>query len=209
MTKEEALNIILRCAEQYKNNLVNRNLLFICIDSALKVHSFEVVFAGSNFLHMTGVKFLSKPVISPNAFYSRCIDKRLSVKDFDMDGQGHTEQKLMVLSQLVKANLSANAIGDYNSARPFLATDKLAGGVKCCMGFVADGKRTPFFVPNSVLNEDIRKLSNNRLRIAATYRKKVTDTDYREIVFRAKNIEWAKLRYPSDWGSKPKPEESA
>lgn len=189
MKKEEALSIILKCADQYKMNLANRNLLFICTNSTLNVSSIEVIFTGSNFLHMTGIKFLSTPVISPNAFYNRCIDRRLTINDFDMDENGHTEQKLMVLSQLVKANLSADAVGDYNSSRPLLVTDKLAGGVKCCMGFVADEKKKPFFAPNSVMNEDIRKLTNSRLRIVATYRKKVTDAYYNEIVYKAKRID--------------------
>lgn len=205
MTKEEALSIIFNCADQYKSNLEDRNLLFICTNSALKVSSLEAAFIGSNFLHMTGIKFLSTPPMSPNAFYSKCMDRRLSVQDFDMDKQGHTEQKLLVLPQLVKANLSANIVGDYNSSRPLLATDKLAGGVRCCMGFVCDHKKAPFLVPNSVMNEDIRKLTNNRLRIVATYRKRIMDTDYNEIVYKAKKIEWMNLKYPSGWGNRPKP----
>lgn len=206
MTKEEALTIIFKCADQYKNNLVDRNLLFICVNSALKVNSFEAVFTGSNFLHMTGIKFLSVPVIAPNAFYSMCIDRRLSVDDFGMDTYGHTELKLTVLPQLMKVNLSANVVGDYNSSRPLLATDRMAGGVKGCMGFIVDDKKKPFYVPNSIMNEDIRKLTNNRLRIAATYRKKISDVKYDEIVYKAKNIMWSSLKYPSDWGNRPVPE---
>ena len=40
-----------------------------------------------------------------------------------------------------------------------LVAEKLAGGVKGCMGFVLD-EETGYYTPNTVLNFDIRTLSN-------------------------------------------------
>ena len=55
-TKEQALQIIIECAKKYKENLLNRQLLFICSDKNNNISSLEVSFDASNFLHLTGVK---------------------------------------------------------------------------------------------------------------------------------------------------------
>ena len=84
MKKETALRIIFECAGAYRDNLVNRNLLFICANSAMRINSIETVFGAGNFLHMTGVKFKGGKELTPNSFYSLCIDRRLTVNDFEM-----------------------------------------------------------------------------------------------------------------------------
>ena len=60
MTKKEALSIVFACAPLYKENLVDKSLLFITTDKHKSVHCLEVTFDISNFLHMTGFK-LRKP----------------------------------------------------------------------------------------------------------------------------------------------------
>ena len=46
-------------------------------------------------------------------------------------------------------------LGDYNMSQPKLYTDKIAGSISACMGFVRDGGEGRF-VPNTVLEGDIR-----------------------------------------------------
>lgn len=76
MTKKEALSIVFVCAPLYKENLVDKSLLFITTDKHKSVHCLEVTFDISNFLHMTGFK-LRKPGINARHFFNLCYDKRL------------------------------------------------------------------------------------------------------------------------------------
>lgn len=55
-TKAQAISIVVACAEQYRENLANKNLLFICQDKHKKITAIEFSFDASNFLHLTGLK---------------------------------------------------------------------------------------------------------------------------------------------------------
>ena len=83
MKKEQALKIIFQCADKFEKNLANKNLLFVCSDKKMNISTVEVAFIRSNFLHMTGVKFNTGKRLSANEFYKMCLDRRLSLKDFD------------------------------------------------------------------------------------------------------------------------------
>ncbi len=93
---------------------------------------------------MTGFK-LNKKEISANNFFSMCCDKRLSESDFEFAADGTTEMKMRVLPGLVQKHLSAKMVGDYNLSQPKLYTDKLAGSVGACMGFVRNGGKGRLF----------------------------------------------------------------
>lgn len=186
MTKKEALGIVFSCAPLYKKNLVDQSLLFVTTDKHKEVHCLEVTFDTSNFLHMTGFK-LRKPGINARHFFNLCYDKRLTESDFDFASDGTTEMKMRVLPSLMKKNLSAKMLGDYNLYQPKLYTDKLAGSLSACMGFVRDGGNGRF-VPNTVLEGDIRTKVKHADRIILTYRKKRIDAQYAEIVFQAKKV---------------------
>lgn len=188
MKKEEALKIILACADKFQKNLVNKNLLFICADKNRNISTMEVAFVKGNYLHMTGVKFRKDKKLSANQFYKMCLKRRLSVNDFELAVDGTTGLKLQVLSALVESNLSANMIGTYSGSRPMLYTDKLAGNVKGCVGFLLDEEKG-FYIPNTILNEDIRKLVVDGKRVVRVYRKDIGQKKYTEIVYEAKNVD--------------------
>ena len=88
MTKKEALSIVFSCAPLYKENLVDRSLLFITTDKHKNVHCLEVTFDIGNFLHMTGFK-LRKSGINARHFFNLCYDKRLTEADFDFSADGN------------------------------------------------------------------------------------------------------------------------
>ena len=204
MTKKEALGIVFSCAPLYKENLVDQSLLFVTTDKHKEVHCLEVTFDTSNFLHMTGFK-LRKPGITARHFFNLCYDKRLTESDFDFASDGTTEMKMRVLPSLMKKNLSAKMLGDYNLYQPKLYTDKLAGSLSACMGFVRDGGNGRF-VPNTVLEGDIRTKVKHADRIILTYRKKRSDAQYAEIVFQAKKVVWEKIALPDEYSYLPLPE---
>lgn len=117
---------------------------------------------------------------------------------------GTTERKLQVLLLLFAKNLSATMVGDFSARTPLLMTDKLAGGVKGCMGFVYDSA-IGYYAPNTVLNLDIRTYIHNQQRVIVTYKKRKSDNHYSEIVYAAKKIDWDKVKLPDEYSYLPKP----
>ncbi len=198
-TNKEILSILFICAEKYKTNLLNYSLLFIYADKHSKISYLEVTFDKSNFLHLTGCK----TKLSASDFFKRCVNKRLSTKDFKSSDDGTTELKLQILPSLMEINLSANCIGDFNNNRPKLYTEKLAGNVKGCMGFKQNSSGR--YIPNTVLNTDIRNEVISPMRILVTYRKSQIDKEYKDIVYKAKNIDWSSIVYPLELNYLAKP----
>lgn len=212
-TKEQAIKIVVTCAEAYKENLASKNLLFICQDKHKRTSAIEFSFDASNFLHLTGLKIKKKKhgsdesddTISAKEFYEKCIAHRLSVSDFEFAKDGTTPLKLDVLPKLISKNLSATMIGDYNSRNPKLVTDKLAGSTAACMGFVPTGP-TKRYVPNTVLKVDIRDYVSNQVRVIAVYRKPMDAERYEEATYFAKKVEWDAVAYPEQYSYLSKPQ---
>ncbi len=209
--EKSALSTILKAAEKYEENLRDYNLLFVCHDKHKRISFFEVEFNASNFLHLTGVKitshfkrsFNSKDEFA-NKFYEKCLNKRLSIKDFNFASDGTTQLKLDVLPALMQKNLSANSIGDFDAYTFKLYTEKIAGSTKGCMGFVKD-QNIDKNVPNTVLKTNPKFLSKETKRILVTYRKKKKDEKYSEIVYFANGIVWENIKFPNEMDYLPKP----
>lgn len=201
--KKEALSVVFNCAAAYQQNFINKSLLFVFTDKHKHVNCLEVTFDASNFQHLTG--FVTDPEkISSTDFFNRCLDKRLSIRDFEFDSDGTTPLKMRALPVLMRKDLSANLIGDYNMQQPKLYTEKAVGGVKACMGFVRnDGVGR--YVPNTVLEGDVRQKVNTADRIIATFRKSRTDEKYSECIHLAKDIDWSKIQVPAEYAYLPLP----
>lgn len=213
-TKEKAIKIITTCAKIYDKELCNRCLLFVCADKHKNVSYMEFTFKERNFLHLTGVCLVNKTKtetgnfsadekinISAVEFYEKCLSGKLSPKDFEFSEEGTTQLKLDVLPYVLTKNLSANMIGDFNSNRPKLYTQKLVGGSKACIGFVLDEKKN-LYVPNTILNCDLRDEVSGYVRIIETYRKYFDECVYNEIVYKAKKVDWDRIIYPDELTSK-------
>jgi len=63
-TKEEAIRIVVSCAEKYRAELLDRSLLFICVDKQRSITAVETAFFDRNYLHLTGLKLHKEPPIS-------------------------------------------------------------------------------------------------------------------------------------------------
>ena len=161
-------------------------------------------------MHLTGVKTdfqnsdsaLEKPIGYLHAvdFYNRCLSHKLSPKDFEFSDDETTHMKLSVLPYVINKNLNANMIGTYNLNKPNLYTDKIAGGIKACMGFVIDENHNSY-VPNTLLKEDIRHIVNNYARVILVFRKDIHEDNYKELTYRVKNVTWDKVKIPEDIAS--------
>lgn len=200
-TKEQAIAKVVACAEKYRNELENRKLLLVCQNKHRDITYQEFSFYGRNYLHLTGLKVksdLKNDELSALNFYSKCLNHKLSPRDFEFASDGTTYMKLDVLPALITKNLSARMLGDYNSAKPKLYTEKLAGNVKGCMGFRED-KITGYYVPDTVLNEDIRNYIQNQARVIAVLRTKPKSRIFEDITYVAKDVDITMIPFPKEY----------
>lgn len=197
-TKKQIIKIVTDCANKYASQLLNKSLLFITFDKHKNTSAIEVFFEKRNYLHLTGL-VVDKQVISAERFFELCIAKKLSQEDIGLREDGTTNLKLQILPILMKKNLSANSVGNYNDSGLDLYTEKIAGGIKGCMGFRTDSV-TKRLVPNTVLNKDIRQCTKApQDRIIATFRKDQAEGVYSEVVYIAKKVEWNRVKFPEEY----------
>lgn len=168
MDKRKAIRIITRAADLYHTNLEDQKILFLYgVPSAvrkqlqgestklLSIESYEVAFHRYNFLHLTGVHLNNFNVTSAIHFYEKCLDNRLTEEDFSFAQDGSTGQKLEILEDMMSVKRNVTMIGDFTDRGPKLFTEKVAGNVCGCIGFVKD-RNTQLNVPNTLLQKDIR-----------------------------------------------------
>lgn len=208
-SKTEAISIIVNCAKRYEKELLGNTILLICqkkFDNS--IYCIEFNFYEHNFLHLTGVK-LNKTIFNEtenikiaNSFFNKCLKGRLNSQDINFKENGVTQLKLHVLPKLISKDLSARMIGNYTNSKPKLITNKLTGGQNGCIGFIKDSK-TLEFVPNTILDEDIRNYIEPVDKVIAVLRKKKDDIKYNEITYKSKNkknpINWSKIKLPNEY----------
>ena len=120
-------------------------------------------------------------------FYQKAISGKLNENDFDFNKDGTTVLKLNVLLQTLKIASNVKMIGDYNGMRPYLQTDKLAGGVNSCIGFLKG--TNDCYIPNTILATDIKKEVTSYARVLAVLSKKISEKEYNKIEMVAKKID--------------------
>lgn len=183
MKKEEAVHIIVSCAKQYHENLENQNLLFV-FGEASQIDFFESRFLPENFVHLTGIVIENK--IGRSEFYERCIKNKIRLNDFSFKSDGTTEMKLTVLPRLMEIHRCANMVGDYDCSGTNLYTEKVAGNVCACLGFVCKGK---YYIPNTALKEDVRDITTVPWhRVLAIYKKDIHQEYYKTRCYIAKKL---------------------
>lgn len=201
-TKKEAVSLAISSARLYRDNFVGKKLLFLVTDKHKNVSSLEVGFDASNFQHLTGLRS-SDPGWSHLDFYNFCIDGRLKESHIEFADQGTTNQKLSVLPYVFRQeNLSASMMGTYNHSHPLLYTEKMVGGTRWALGF-RDVSGHGKYVPDTLLEGDIRDNITATYRIIATYVKTAEEARFTRMIYRAKKIAYDTLRYPADWGDRP------
>jgi hypothetical protein len=131
MLKNEAIKILVQSAKNYYNNLANKQVLIIYKDDS-GYQEVELLFLPTNFLHLTG----AETKLSPIDFYTACLNSRLNADDFGFRSDGTTVLKLSVLITMTNLSQNIKMIGDCSDSYIKLKTDKLAGTVRACMGFI-------------------------------------------------------------------------
>lgn len=191
MDKRKAIQIMTRAAALYHENLEDQKVIFLYGVPAevkkqiqaesgqlLSIKSYEVAFNRSNFLHLTGVRVNSSGVASAIHFFEKCLGNRLTQEDFSFAKDGSTAQKLDVLENMMGIKRNVTMIGDFTNRGPKLFTEKVAGSICGCIGFVKD-RNTGMNVPNTLLKKDIRDVTASPVqKVYAVFSKGYTAERY-------------------------------
>lgn len=189
MNKKRAIEIIFQAAAIYQNVFSEKNFLIIYGKEA-KPEFIETKSLPRNFLHLTGMKLNeSIPGNTAERFLEKALTHKLSENDFEFK-DGSTEQKLKVLIQTLNIKSNARMIGDFSGNRVNLKTDKVAGGTNSFLGFLKVGES---YVPNTVMEGDIRKDMYFPSRVLGVLSKRIHEQTYNERIYFAKKIDVDKL----------------
>ena len=105
--------------------------------------------------------------------------------------------KLDVLPQLMRIHESAKMTGDFSSFSVSLHTEKIAGNIYACLGFVKVS--SGYYIPNTALKEDIRNITYRpQDRVLAVLRKPITQELYNELCYTAKGINIHDIVFPDE-----------
>lgn len=181
MNKETALAIIKDSAKIYNKNLCNKNVMFIFETKNKQQMYVETLFLPNHFRHLTGFSENRKgKKISATNFYLDCLKNKISPNDLIQENP-FALKKLNVLPSLMKIDQISKMFGEYDKySGILLQTEKISGNENACMGFVKDGK---YYVPNTSLNENIKKITTNTSKIIGILKKESYQKKYTEFIY--------------------------
>ena len=137
---------------------------------------------------MTGVKINTSLVASAIHYYEKCLDRRLNEDDFSFSRDGSTGQKLDILESMMQIKRNVTMIGNLTDRGPKLYSEKVAGNVCACIGFVKD-RNTRLNVPNTLLKKDIRDVIASPVqKVYAVISKGYTEEKYSVLEKADKNL---------------------
>ena len=178
--KNKDLNIIKQAAKIYKENLLNKNIMFVYLKNN-KIEFYTVTFLEEHFKHLTGVK----TKLDAYTFFYKASNNRLRINDFEHK-DNTTALKLNNLVKAMMINSYAKMIGEFDHNRTYLSVDKMIGNNNLIIGFDS-GEKINY--PKTILKGDIREYINQKpYRIIGIMRKKISDKRYEEIIYLGKNI---------------------
>jgi hypothetical protein len=182
-------NVIIRriiaAADTYANQLLNNNILFVYEIAPMRYAYFEADFEKRCFLHLTGIS-PSNSMTSVSVF-DKCLSRTITNDDVIIPRDGTVELKMEVLDCAMNIHKNSRMVGDFNNSRIKLETDRIAGSTHGCMGFVVDNN-TGFYVPNTLLKEDLRDITTKTHRVLAVYSKSKWQAHYSVLRYTAKGI---------------------
>jgi len=193
MDIQECISAIYEAVDKYDECLLSKNLLFLFQEQSNKLGVMETAFRDYNFMHLTGITFVNNQKMRATKFYEDCKDRRLKPSRLKMRPDGTTEQKLMILPEIINEHLSVKMLGEYTGGRISLVTERLAGGIRGSIGFVYD---RDYYYPNTVLKGDIRDSVDRPRRVLAVFRKNIDAEKYEECTYLAKKVNLSTLNIP-------------
>lgn len=185
--KKKAVDIITVAARDYHKYLQDKHFLLIYQD-VKNIEVTQVEFRSNHFLHLTGIK----TELSAQRFYEKCLNRKLSVEEIEMDKKGKVQQKLSVLPFLHELLYNNCMIGNFINSGICIKADYFVGNTKAVLsvGF-RWGKRTDF--PVTLYKEDVRKLSSPTNKVLAIFVKDYDQQAYTKYTYLSKGQEIQKL----------------
>jgi hypothetical protein len=205
MLNREVAKEIMNQAQNYHNNLENKNLLFVFQKRGENdIEMFEVLCLPKNFLHLTGVDINRENVSGAVDFYNLALNGKLKESHFTQGNKGIIEKKLFAMKQTMFIHNKGREIGEFSGNYGSTYTEKLAGSTKAAMGFTLDDEfYTPTYVPNTNLEEAVRNLIKKPYGlILATLSKDMNEKEYKEITHIKKGLDLSELKLPPEILSK-------
>lgn len=194
MTKKQALLIITQCAKQYHQYLENNQVAFVYRNQNNHSNFTAVQFHSHNFLHFTGVSV--KAEMTANNFYRAALNNRLSENDFFFKHPYTSAQKLKILPTITNIDAKARMIGTYTGPHVKLYTEKVTGTTNACLGLIHTKN---YYIPNSVLNEDIRSITPKPPgKIYAILKKTIKSPYYTRLTYKSPNVSIIKRCLPKE-----------
>lgn len=186
--KQSIIKELHRCAVIYDTYYANKNFLIVYKEGNQFMYK-QLVFKKQNFKHLTGIN----TKMSAEVFYTACLNQRLSSKDVELKSNGTTQLKLKVFPQMKSLFSVPTLIGDFNNNGFSLRVDYLMGDMKriVSLGFKQNNE---FDVPQSLLSEDVKKLTQKSHKVIAIWIKNVNETSYQDLGYIAKGIIWKELK---------------
>lgn len=177
---------ICQAARQYRDNLCNKKVLFV-YGRPSSPQTVETEFKAGNFAHLVGVTPRDADTKASEIYYLACTNA-LKPSDCNFQrGMDYTDMKLEVINRVFNIDLNGRMIGDFQDGRFVnLKTDKVVGRQNAVLGLVDVGD---MFVPNTVINADIREVARTTEQILATFKKDTDDqAPYSEFRYLAKSL---------------------
>ncbi len=122
-TRKPKVRDLVRAARDYRDNLLNRNVLLVGVSGG-EVRCLQLRFLARHFLHLTGVRTV-RPMRSVD-FFHRCVDGRISEADLRDDARGLSTVKLEAARAMFRPDLSATSFGEANGTRMYVGAKEYA-----------------------------------------------------------------------------------
>lgn len=155
---------ILLNTKLYEEKLAGTSLLIVFQDGKATEY-IEPHFWRSNFMHLVGA---NSDILTASSFYEHCLNNKLTIEYFTLTK--YAAQKLDILPSLIDLTKKAKMLGDFNGQSKDLYTEKLAGGIYGCMGFVKN--ENGVYIPNTAIAKSVKDLTVSPYsKILAIYQK--------------------------------------
>lgn len=186
--RNEMIKRICEGAKKYKNNLLNKNIMFIFEDKKnQKINFIETIFYNSYFMHLTGVKYYKNATI----FFQDCLNNKLSQKNIKLKNKGFAQLKLKVLENAMSINKSAKRIGDFNKSKVNITIEKIVGNTHYCLGFSnldSNNKKLKYYYPKTLIQDNLKNNIIDDNKIIAILSKNKNQKLYNQVTYLSKNI---------------------
>lgn len=204
-TKEQAVEIAIKCGKEYKKKLAETKVLFLYRDKTDNgIKALEIAFRPSNYQHLTGILLVDKNGnVEKNCavkFYHKCADKKasLSAKEIKFKDDGTTPLKLHALPYIMDITKITKICGEYNKSKPSIEADALVGSIYFSLA-ISKYEDSEIYFPRSGLMEDIRTLVAEPSQVIAIFQKNINDSsEYSNIKYVAKGINLATISLPEN-----------